>query len=77
MLKKKKKQCPCKPSSVFLYQICCYAVFIPDIRTSVIYLVPKSPLGSSTLPSTVARRLRTSRPQTAVYMSLQLPDGTA
>ena len=49
---KKRKQCPCKPSSVFLYQICCYAVFIPDIRTSVIYLVPKSPLGSSTLPST-------------------------
>ena len=52
MLKKKEKQCPYKPSSVFLYQICCYAVFIPDIRTSVIYLVPKSPLGSSTLPST-------------------------
>ena len=42
---KKRKQCPCKPSSVFLYQICCYAVFIPDIRTSVIYLVPKVTLG--------------------------------
>lgn len=25
MLKKKEKQCSCKPSSVFLYQICCYA----------------------------------------------------
>mgnify|MGYP007083570539 CR=1 FL=1 len=67
MLKKKRKQCPYKPSSVFLLKI----------RMSVIYLVPKSPLGSSTLPSTVVRRLRTSRPQTAVYMSLQLPDGTA
>ena len=78
MLKRKRKQCPCKPSSVFLYQICCYAVFISDIRMSVIYLVPKSPLGSSTLPSTAALKgNRTSRPQSAVYMSLQLPDGTA
>ena len=42
MLKKKRKQCPYKPSSVFLLKI----------RMSVIYLVPKSPLGSSTLPST-------------------------
>ena len=69
MLKKKRKQCPYKPSSVCI---------LPEVRTeSAIYLVLKSPLGSSTLPSTVARRLRTSRPQTAVYMSLQLPDGTA
>ena len=64
---KKRKQCSCKPSSVFLLKI----------RTSVIYLVPKSPLGSSTLPSTAAEGNRTSRPQSAVYMSLQLPDGTA
>ena len=66
---KKRKQCPYKPSSVCI---------LPEVRTeSAIYLALKSPLGSSTLPSTVARRLRTSRPQTAVYMSLQLPDGTA
>lgn len=64
---KKRKQCSCKPSSVFLLKI----------RTSVIYLVPKSPLGSSTLPSQQPEGNRTNRPQSAVYMSLQLPDGTA
>lgn len=70
---KKRKQCPCKPSSVFLYQICCYAVFIPDIRTSVIYLVPKSPLGSSTLPSTAARRQSDEPPSICGIHELTAP----
>ena len=73
MLKKKRKQCPYKPSSVFLYQICCYAVFIPDIRTSVIYLVPKSPLGSSTLPSTAARRQSDEPPSICGIHELTAP----
>ena len=73
MLKKKRKQCPCKPSSVFLYQICCYAVFIPDIRTSVIYLVPKSPLGSSTLPSTAALRQSDEPPSICGIHELTAP----
>ena len=73
MLKKKEKQCPCKPSSVFLYQICCYAVFIPDIRTSVIYLVPKSPLGSSTLPSAAARRQSDEPPSICGIHELTAP----
>ena len=73
LLKKKEKQCPCKPSSVFLYQICCYAVFIPDIRTSVIYLVPKSPLGSSTLPSTAARRQSDEPPSICGIHELTAP----
>lgn len=73
MLKKKEKQCPCKPSSVFLYQICCYAVFIPDIRTSVIYLVPKSPLGSSTLPSTAALRQSDEPPSICGIHELTAP----
>ena len=66
---KERKQCSYKPSSV--------PIPSETIRMPVIYLVPESPLGSSTLPSAVARRNRTSRPQSAVYMSLQLPDGTA
>ena len=70
---KKRKQCPCKPSSVFLYQICCYAVFIPDIRTSVIYLVPKSPLGSSTLPSTAALRQSDEPPSICGIHELTAP----
>lgn len=73
MLKKKEKQCPCKPSSVFLYQICCYAVFIPDIRTSVIYLVPKSPLGSSTLPSAAALRQSDEPPSICGIHELTAP----
>lgn len=70
---KKRKQCPCKPSSVFLYQICCYAVFISDIRTSVIYLVPKSPLGSSTLPSTAALRQSDEPPSICGIHELTAP----
>lgn len=70
---KKRKQCPCKPSSVFLYQICCYAVFIPDIRMSVIYLVPKSPLGSSTLPSTAALRQSDEPPSICGIHELTAP----
>ena len=70
---KKRKQCPCKPSSVFLYQICCYAVFISDIRMSVIYLVPKSPLGSSTLPSTAALRQSDEPPSICGIHELTAP----
>ena len=70
---KKRKQCPCKPSSVFLYQICCYAVFIPDIRMSVIYLVPKSPLGSSTLPSAAALRQSDEPPSICGIHELTAP----
>lgn len=70
---KKRKQCPCKPSSVFLYQICCYAVFISDIRMSVIYLVPKSPLGSSTLPSAAARRQSDEPPSICGIHELTAP----
>ena len=70
---KKRKQCPCKPSSVFLYQICCYAVFISDIRMSVIYLVPKSPLGSSTLPSAAALRQSDEPPSICGLHELTAP----
>ena len=70
---KKRKQCPYKPSSVFLYQICCYAVFIPDIRMSVIYLVPKSPLGSSTLPSAAALRQSDEPPSICGIHELTAP----
>lgn len=70
---KKRKQCPCKPSSVFLYQICCYAVFISDIRMSVIYLVPKSPLGSSTLPSAAALRQSDEPPSICGIHELTAP----
>ena len=70
---KKRKQCPYKPSSVFLYHICCYAVFISDIRMSVIYLVPKSPLGSSTLPSTAALRQSDEPPSICGLHELTAP----
>ena len=70
---KKRKQCPCKPSSVFLYQICCYAVFISDTRMSVIYLVPKSPLGSSTLPSAAALRQSDEPPSICGIHELTAP----
>ena len=60
---KKRKQCPCKPSSVFLLKI----------RTSVIYLVPKSPLGSSTLPSTAARRQSDEPPSICGIHELTAP----
>lgn len=70
---KKRKQCPCKPSSVFLHQICCYAVFISDIRMSVIYLVPKSPLGSSTLPSAAALRQSDEPPSICGIHELTAP----
>ena len=63
MLKKKRKQCPYKPSSVFLLKI----------RMSVIYLVPKSPLGSSTLPSTAARRLSDEPPSICGIHELTAP----
>ena len=63
MLKKKEKQCPCKPSSVFLLKI----------RTSVIYLVPKSPLGSSTLPSAAARRQSDEPPSICGIHELTAP----
>lgn len=60
---KKEKQCPCKPSSVFLLKI----------RTSVIYLVPKSPLGSSTLPSAAARRQSDEPPSICGIHELTAP----
>ena len=60
---KKRKQCSCKPSSVFLLKI----------RTSVIYLVPKSPLGSSTLPSTAARRQSDEPPSICGIHELTAP----
>ena len=60
---KKRKQCPCKPSSVFLLKI----------RTSVIYLVPKSPLGSSTLPSAAARRQSDEPPSICGLHELTAP----
>ena len=63
MLKKKRKQCPYKPSSVFLLKI----------RMSVIYLVPKSPLGSSTLPSTAARRQSDEPPSICGIHELTAP----
>lgn len=63
MLKKKEKQCPYKPSSVFLLKT----------RTSVIYLVPKSPLGSSTLPSTAARRQSDEPPSICGIHELTAP----
>ena len=63
MLKKKRKQCPYKPSSVFLLKI----------RMSVIYLVPKSPLGSSTLPSTAARRQSDEPPSICGLHELTAP----
>ena len=58
-----RKQCSCKPSSVFLLKI----------RTSVIYLVPKSPLGSSTLPSTAARRQSDEPPSICGIHELTAP----
>lgn len=45
---KERKQCSYKPSSV--------PIPSETIRAPVIYLVPESPLGSSTLPSAAARR---------------------
>ena len=45
---KERKQCSYKPSSV--------PIPSETIRVPVIYLVPESPLGSSTLPSTAALR---------------------
>lgn len=63
MLKKKRKQCPYKPSSVFLLKI----------RMSVIYLVPKSPLGSSTLPSTAALRQSDEPPSICGIHELTAP----
>lgn len=60
---KKRKQCSCKPSSVFLLKI----------RMSVIYLVPKSPLGSSTLPSTAARRQSDEPPSICGIHELTAP----
>ena len=44
---------------------------------SAIYLVRMSPHGSSILPSAEDKVNRAGNPQTAVYMNLQLPDGTA
>lgn len=60
---KKEKQCPYKPSSVFLLKI----------RMSVIYLVPKSPLGSSTLPSTAALRQSDEPPSICGIHELTAP----
>lgn len=61
---KKRKQCPCKPSSVFP---------ISAIGTSVIYLVPKSPLGSSTLPSAAALRQSDEPPSICGIHELTAP----
>ena len=60
---KKRKQCPYKPSSVFLLKI----------RMSVIYLVPKSPLGSSTLPSAAALRQSDEPPSICGIHELTAP----
>ena len=70
MLKKKKSSAPVSRVLCFYIR---YAVFIPDIRTSVIYLVPKSPLGSSTLPSAAALRQSDEPPSICGIHELTAP----
>lgn len=48
-------------------------MFLLKIRMSVIYLVPKSPLGSSTLPSTAARRQSDEPPSICGIHELTAP----
>ena len=62
---KERKQCPYKPSSV--------PIPSETIRAPVIYLVPESPLGSSTLPSTVAQRQSDEPPSICGLHELTAP----
>ena len=62
---KERKQCPYKPSSV--------PIPSETIRTPVIYLVPESPLGSSTLPSAAARRQSDEPPSICGLHELTAP----
>ena len=62
---KERKQCSYKPSSV--------PIPSETIRAPVIYLVPESPLGSSTLPSTVARRQSDEPPSICGLHELTAP----
>ena len=62
---KERKQCSYKPSSV--------PIPPETIRAPVIYLVPESPLGSSTLPSTVARRQSDEPPSICGIHELTAP----
>ena len=52
-------------------------LFLIYNKVSAIYLIRMSPHGSSILPSAGDNVNRAGNPQTAVYMNLQLPDGTA
>ena len=62
---KERKQCSYKPSSV--------PIPSETIRAPVIYLVPESPLGSSTLPSAVARRQSDEPPSICGLHELTAP----
>ena len=62
---KERKQCSYKPSSV--------PIPPETIRAPVIYLVPESPLGSSTLPSAVARRQSDEPPSICGLHELTAP----
>ena len=62
---KERKQCSYKPSSV--------PIPSETIRMPVIYLVPESPLGSSTLPSAVARRQSDEPPSICGLHELTAP----
>ena len=62
---KERKQCSYKPSSV--------PIPSETIRMPVIYLVPESPLGSSTLPSAVARRQSDEPPSICSLHELTAP----
>ena len=62
---KERKQCSYKPSSV--------PIPSETIRAPVIYLVPESPLGSSTLPSAAARRQSDEPPSICGLPELTAP----
>lgn len=62
---KERKQCSYKPSSV--------PIPSETIRALVIYLVPESPLGSSTLPSAAARRQSDEPPSICGLHELTAP----
>lgn len=62
---KERKQCSYKPSSV--------PIPSETIRAPVIYLVPESPLGSSTLPSAAARRQSDEPPSICGLHELTAP----
>ena len=64
MLKKKRKAVPLSAE---------FCVPISAIGTSVIYLVPKSPLGSSTLPSAAALRQSDEPPSICGIHELTAP----